>query len=89
VGAVGVAAACVEAAAAWDVEAEASQAVVGCLAVAAAEDFPAEAAEGLPAEVVASLAEAREVDRAAEDSHRARRSVALGLVHSPALEAEE
>jgi hypothetical protein len=75
---------------AWDVVAEASQAVVGCLAVEAEEDFPAEAAEGLPAAVVvASLAEAREVDRAEEDSHRARRSVALGLVHSPALEAEE
>ena len=60
-----MAAACVEAAAAWDVEAEASQ--------AEAEGFPAE----VPV-VGASRAAARERGRAAEDSPKARRSVAHG-----------
>ena len=83
VGAV-VAAACVVAAA--EGGGEASAVVVAWLA-AGGGGF-AEAAE-VPAVVVASRAEAREVDRAAEDSPKAQRSVALGQVHSPASEAGE
>lgn len=74
--------------AAWHVVAAASQAVVACLAAVASQAAAALPAE-VPAVVVASWAEAREVDRAEEDSPRARRSVALDPVRNQALEEEE
>jgi hypothetical protein len=65
------------------------EALPAVVAASRAEAWEVDLAAEVPAAVVASLAEAREVDRAGEDSPRARRSVAHGLVHSPALEAEE
>jgi hypothetical protein len=62
---------------------EASPPAVACLA-------PVEEASPVAGPVeVALLAEAQEVDRAVEDSPRARRSVALGPVRGPALEEEQ